>query len=52
MHQRELLLETPEVQKKRCHYCKSDLLMAEGIWLYDKKWFHDGCLDAFEKRVA
>ena len=43
------IVVTKETNQKQCHYCRSDLLIEEGTWFFDKKWFHNDCLSNYEK---
>jgi hypothetical protein len=33
---------------KFCAFCSSDLDIEEGVTIYDKNWYHDGCWNSFE----
>jgi hypothetical protein len=35
---------------KLCAFCDSNLDVEEGVMIYDKKWFHNGCWDTFENQ--
>ena len=35
---------------KYCAFCNSDLDIEEGVTIYDKKWYHDGCWDSYETK--
>lgn len=49
MLQNAVIVTSKEASRKHCHFCQSDLLIGEGIWFFDKKWFHDDCLNNYEK---
>ena len=31
-----------------CAFCGSDLNVEEGVMIYDKNWYHNGCWNSFE----
>lgn len=33
---------------KYCAFCNSDLDIEEGVTIFDKNWYHDGCWNSFE----
>lgn len=33
---------------KLCAYCNSNLDIDEGVTIYDKNWYHDGCWNSYE----
>ena len=33
---------------KFCAFCNSNLDIEEGVTIFDKKWYHDGCWNSFE----
>ena len=49
MLQNSIVFTNKETKRKQCHYCQSDLLIDEGTWFFDKKWFHNDCLNNYEK---
>ncbi len=44
-------IQVPEsIQSKNCAYCGNDLQMKEGVTIFDKRWYHDGCWSSFDKQ--
>ncbi len=37
---------------KLCAFCNSDLHIEEGVTIYDKNWYHDGCWNSFETQTG
>lgn len=35
---------------KLCAFCNSNLDIEEGVTIYDKNWYHDGCWDSYETK--
>jgi hypothetical protein len=35
---------------KLCAFCDSNLDVQEGVMIYDKKWYHNGCWETFENQ--
>ena len=35
---------------KLCAFCNSNLDVEEGVMIYNKKWYHNGCWEAFENQ--
>jgi len=35
---------------KLCAFCDSNLDVQEGVMIYNKKWYHNGCWDIFENQ--
>jgi len=35
---------------KFCAFCNTDLDMEEGVTIYDKNWYHDGCWNSFDTK--
>ena len=35
---------------KFCAQCGSNLDVEEGVMIYDKNWYHNGCWDSFENQ--
>lgn len=42
-----ILVESTEFSKL-CSFCGSNLNMEEGVMIYDKNWYHNGCWNLFE----
>ena len=37
---------------KICAFCNENLSVEEGVMIYDKNWYHNGCWDSFEKTLG
>ncbi len=35
---------------KLCAFCDSNLDVQEGVMIYDKNWYHNGCWETFENQ--
>ena len=43
----------PEMERaKFCAFCNSNLDIEEGVTIYDKNWYHDGCWNSFETQIG
>lgn len=35
---------------KQCAFCNKDLDIEEGVMIYNKNWYHNGCWNTFENQ--
>ena len=35
---------------KLCSFCDAELHVEEGVVIYDRHWYHNGCWKSFEKQ--
>jgi hypothetical protein len=44
------ILVQESTNSKFCALCDSNLDVEEGVMIFDKKWYHNGCWETFENK--